>query len=187
MKKVISLFLLVLMIFCVFTACEKVNETYVSTSSKPPVALANLASSGKITEMQFGIGANVDEVLAYYNAQYESDPYAAEVLVYETREYTKIDLGAFAYYYETENKEGGIVGVTSVEKAYGFTAGLTTLEEVKNSMPNDAAETLVTKDDIFFLLGAEPDGAKKIYINTGDYELKLIFFNGKLSAVSLFK
>ena len=188
MKKVISLILAVLVIFAMFTACEKVENNYVSTSSKPPVALKNLASVGKIPEMQFGIGANVDEVLAFYNSAFESDPNAHEVISYEVRNYTKIEIGAYAYYYETENKEGGIVGVTAVgDKALGFNMNLTTSEDLKASLPSDAVETIVTEDDVFFLYGVDPEMAKKIYITAGDYELKLILFNGSLSAVSLFK
>ncbi len=187
MKKVLSIILSVLLIFAVFTACEKVDhKENNSVSSKPSVMLSELASSGKIPEMQFGIGAGVDEVKKHYQDQMASDPYAPELLEYTVDEYTKLDLGSYAYYYETDNKAGGIVGVTAVDKAFGFSMNLAMLEDVKAAAGEDAVETLTTDAELFFLPGGTPEGAKKIYLNAGDYELKLFFFNGYLAAVSLF-
>ena len=187
MKKILSLILAALMLFVVFTGCEKVEDKdNSSVASKPTVQLVELASKGKIPEMQFGIGAGVDEVKEYYNNQIANDPQAAEVLEYTVDEYTKIDLGAFAYYYETENKEGGIVGVTSVDKAFGFSMNLALLEDVLAVAGENAVETLATDSELFFIPGGAPEGAKKIYLTAGEYELKLFFFNGYLTAVSLF-
>ena len=186
MKKLLSVILALMLVLALFTACEKVDHQESPTSSKPTVELASLASSGKIPEMQFGIGAKVDDVKKYYNDLFENDPNALELVEYEVDEYTKLDLGAYAYYYETDNKAGGIVGVTSVDTAFGFTMNLSLVEDVKAAAPADAVLTLTTADDLFFIPGGAPEGAQKLYINTGEYELKLFFFNGYLSAVSLF-
>ena len=187
MKKLLSVILALVLVLALFTACEKVDhKENTSTSSKQTVALETLAAAGKIPEMQFGIGATVDEVKKYYKDQFENNPNALELVEYEVDEYTKLDLGAYAYYYETDNKEAGIVGVTAVDTAFGFTMNLTLVEDVKAAAPADAVLTLTTADDLFFIPGGAPEGAQKLYINTGEYELKLFFFNGYLSAVSLF-
>lgn len=187
MKKLISIIMALVLVLALFTACDKVDHKENQTSSEQPTnTLENLAANGKIPEMQFGIGAKVDDVKKFYNDKFENDPNSMELVEYEVGEYTKLDLGAYAYYYETDNKAGGIVGVTSVDTAFGFTMNLALLEDVMALVSNDAVLTLTTADDLFFLPGGAPEGAKKLYINTGEYELKLFFFNGYLSAVSLF-
>lgn len=187
MKKLLSVILALVLVLALFTACEKVDHKENLTSSKQTVELANLASNGKIPEMQFGIGAKVDEVKKYYNDQFENDPFAMELVEYEVGEYTKLDLGAYAYYYETNNLEGGIVGVTAVDSAFGFAMNLTLLEDVQAAAPSDAVLTLATAKELFFIPGGAPEGAQMLYLNAGEYGLKLFFFNGYLSAVSLFK
>lgn len=187
MKKILSVILALMLVLALFTACNKVdNKENPISSAQSENTLDKLVASGKIPEMQFGIGAKVEEVKKFYNDKFETDPNAMELVEYEVGDYTKLDLGAYSYYYETENIDGGIVGVTSVDTAFGFTMNITLLEDVKALAPSDAVLTMTTADDLFFLPGGAPEGAKKLYINTGEYELKLFFFNGYLSVVSLF-
>ena len=188
MKKILTLVLSFVMIFTFFTACNNREIEEEPISSMKEVAIINKAKDGKIPEIQFGIGASVKEVKDYYTAAFESDPNATELVESKAGEYAKLDLGSYAYYYLAEDEEAGIVGVTSVSTAFGFSTGtVTSIEDVKSAVKDDTVETITTEDELFFLPGTPPEGAKKLYYMAGDYELKLFFFNDYLTAVSLFK
>ncbi len=171
-----------------FSGCADSGEGESSIgSSSYSVDVKGLATEGKIPEVTFALGSSVDEAVKHYQDAFAADNQNPEIVITEEDGNTEISVGAYSYFYKTERKAEGISAISVVDTAYGFYSGsVTMMQDVKSAIDAEPAETEPTAEDVFFLPGSPPSGAKMLTYTFGGNVLKMIFYNNYLSAVFLY-
>ena len=168
MKKIIAVILS--FVLCLsFSACSK--EVVSSNDYKQNMeSITESLNKGKIPEIDFALGDNPDGIKKHFDDQLANESQTEEeghnhshdevtsFTVTQGLRSVKMDAGKFVYHYEIDKKEKGISVIVSYTKAFGFTAGETTMQEVSACFdPNSVKKILPSEDDMYFLVYPSSD------------------------------
>lgn len=160
MKKLFCIVLCLVLCLSI-SACGKKEDN--KTSKVPD--LEYYARIGRMPEVDYGLGADVDKVaeelnkrLEEENKKHQNDPNDTHgheeneffFEIYEDEKNVLLDNGHISYYYTKANKNKGISYIVNYDTAYGFKLG-TVISEVKAAYPEfDFIELSLEESNIFF-------------------------------------
>lgn len=176
MKKLLCL-VLALGLVLSFAGCKKEE----AEPSKPQTVakdaeIEKIVESGKFEDAQYGLGADFDEVNDYYEKLFEEymdthygvnagDGHEDEihmdgghdhgdVAYYELIEgenYIELETEKFRFYFETVAEEKKVVAIATDADVFGFTANVTTKQEIQNKVGSDNKTLNATDEDLEFV------------------------------------
>ncbi len=185
MKKITAVILALLMVFS-FTACKKDKDE--KKTAKHSVNIEEYAKKGKIPEIKYSLGQDVEVLLTALEAEAEEQQTEHDDAynIYEGEDKVLISSGGYEFYYLSENEDKGISYIVSYEDAYGFTHDITLVNEVEEVL----SDYKYTKEDLtdknaFFIIGAEEGTV--LSAEFGKNTVSFVFINNALSATAIFK
>lgn len=162
------------------------------------------AAKGEIYGAQFAVGANVDDVVAFYNgtdktAESEggsttSVPELDEEIAYDLTirgldtddKIIKMYADDTRYFYYNKSKESGVAFIAYFGSAFDYTSGYTPYETIKNTIEaQPAMERIATDEDQFFTVQPLAD-TKMLTYKFGDYVLSFFFMDNNLFATTIY-
>lgn len=182
MKKLVSLFLCLCVIFAFAGCSEEEKDSSVNT-----VDLKYYAELGQLPEAEYTLGADVDTVVKEQTAKmeaelnnHEEDPNDAhgheeEMFYFERIEGENnvlLDNGNICYYYNKVNKDKGVSYIVSHGDAFGIKLG-TLITELKEMCADvEFKEEILTEENAFFatqgfegtVLKADFDGTVILFV-----------------------
>lgn len=186
MRKLVCFALCIVFAFSL-CGCSKDKD---NSKVKSNVNVEKYALSGKMPEVDYALGQDVDALLSdldKLNAQLSSNAeHESLYMTYEIGERTIIATGEVNYYYNTDKKDDGISYIVNFGNAFGFEQG-SILSDVKDKMENrgfSAERKDVHSDDLFFL--PMIDGLEVLEYKFKDRTVLFVFQNNCLCACSLF-
>lgn len=188
MKKLAALFLAALLAaLCCGCGTQKGNENAKASSSAYAVDIAALAAGGKIPEIKFALGANVDELKEKFKDTVEPGAEVDDLTETQGEKTVWLDGGSVLFCYEKAKKENGISLIVAREYAYNFSmGGVYAQEDVIAAMGDLKYEKSAATDDDVFFMPTTPANCEKLSCVTGKNVLNFIFVDGTLSAVVLY-
>ncbi len=189
MKKLLALCLAVCLVFA-FAGCGN-TET---PETNPEIE--ELAISGKIDGIDFGLGSDVATVKQHYKSlaesqedHFESDDHdhSAEHAYYNliTKDgYSIIDISTARFYYVQGSEDKGIAAISTDGPTFGFTPGVTMKYEVEESVESSGKTLNATEDDLRFLAVRTGDTVILRY-EYNNYQLNYFFYENVLIATVL--
>ena len=207
MKKLLCLILSMALLCLV--GCGSDKDADPSGAGNSVIEKAVIA--GTLKEAKYKIGDNADEVNNHYKkvlADYEAihmgenagighedeghihDANDEDKIPYYDLSvkgaYSEIDISDFRFYFETDNKEKGIVAVATDTDVFGFVMGNTTKSEVEKSVGKTGTTLNATENDKIFV--AFPQSNMIVFRLEYEEEEKLLdfyFFENMLVTVVL--
>lgn len=181
MKKILCLILC--MVFAVsLTACG--NNS--GSGSEHSVDIEYYAKMGKISDVDFKIGAAVEDVKA--TLELTLDDHGEPVYFdYPSADYTVMTDGAVCACYKTDQKDSGITHIVKYGDAYGFTVGAVSTE-VRDTMADmgyEAEEREAEDGELFFLPSSS--GITVLEYEIKDNTVLFVFQQNALSATVISK
>ena len=179
------------------SACGNKEPAGDGTTSKTvvshPVDVIGEAKAGKLTGTDVFIGRSAEEVKKLYHYGEEDtlstsleadgeEPLILDITEGETM--VRMATGQVDYYYRKAKEEKGISMIVSMVDCYGFEAGITMPDDVKNAIAEEGTESAPTEDDLFFLPEVPADCLRLTY-TAGSQQLDFYFVDEFLSAVTL--
>lgn len=188
MKKLTALFLAALLAaLCCGCGTPKGDENAKASSSAYAVDIAALAAGGKIPEIKFALGANVDELKEKFKDTVEPGAEVDDLTETQGEKTVWLDGGSVLFCYEKAKKENGISLIVAREYAYNFSmGGVYAQEDVIAAMGDLKYEKSAATDDDVFFMPTTPANCEKLSYVTGKNVLNFIFVDGTLSAVVLY-
>lgn len=147
MKKLLSLVLCFVFAFSL-TACKKdKNETL-----EHSVDIANFVANGQISDVEYKLGDNVEEVEAALSKAV-NDHGESSYFDYTAKEYTIMTDGVVCCCYKTDDMSDGLSHIVKYGDAYGFAVGTvsTQLRDTMSKMGFDAKERDAKQGELFFV------------------------------------
>ena len=159
MKKLISLVLCFVMIFC-FASCKKDDN-----KNSVNVDLEYYAKLGKIPEAEFTLGDNVDDVIdkltdkqTQYESEHGEDPDHSHdhnqadffFNVTEGDKNVLIDNGTVNYYYNKNNKKNGIAYIVNYDTAFELEIGALISEVQEYFKGFEFTQEEANEENVFF-------------------------------------
>lgn len=193
MKRLISLILCMLLIVSALSACtpgKKDDDSGDSSSTTSTVKIKSDLKDGKIPELPFALGTDVEEAKNLLNAL-ENLPENANpeegYTYYSTKisgDVVRLSCEGNLYYYNQSNASKGISAMATFTDAYGFSIGIDMLSDITAAVRQKGTVYTPTADELYFLFG-EPDLSKyqAVYYTEGDYRVDFILYDSYLSAV----
>ncbi len=189
MKKIITALSFAISLTLMVTLCgclgdKKSNES--KSSSSNGMNIISYAKDGKIPEIPFALGENVETLKSKYKDTVESGSEVDDLTVDEGEKTVWLDGGSVVFCYTKANADKGISVVISKEYAYNFSmGGVSTPEDVIATVDSkDYTRQAATENEVFFL-PTVPENCECIKYIAGENELRFIFIDGYLSAVTL--
>ena len=187
MKKIFSLALIAIMLLSL-VACGK-EEDKVDAYSVDVNYYANL---GEIPEVEYKLGANVDDMIAALKAEEEAhmegnDHQHATYTVYEEAERSMILTSGTNYYYETKSKDEGVSYIVNFDASYGFALGTYSVEikEALGTLELEGEVREPSDDEVFFIPGSAD--LTVLEYTFKKCKLKFVFEEDMLCATALYK
>ena len=183
MKKILSLFLVFVLIFS-FVGCGKKEEK----TDDNGLDIEYYAKLGKIPECEFKIGDSVASIEERYaqnqEAENEADDHAHDIYeVIEGERTVMIDCGTLGYYYVKEKQANGISYIVCYDGAFGFRNG-ELVTDVKDALKGiDLVEENINLENVFFMQGATGIVLKAQF---DKHTLMFVFQDNALSATALY-
>ena len=192
MKKLIAIFLSLSLIF-IFAGCGNSGQ-----ADKNP-EINDLAISGKIDGVEFGLGSNVAEVKRHYSAlaakedethteEDETHDHANEEFAYynliNKETYTIIDIASARFYYLNSGEDKGIAAISTDGPTFGFTPGVTMKYEVEEAVEAKGETEAATEADLRFLPVRTEDVVILRY-KYDSYQLNYYFYDNVLISTVL--
>ena len=178
-------------------ACGNKEPENTDTSSKTTVShsvdVMAEAKAGKMKGTDVYIGQSIDEVkkLYYYGEDdapvtslASGDEEPLELSITEGETMVRMATGQVDYYYRKSMEDKGVSMIVSMVDCYGFEAGITMPDDVKNAIAEEGTESVPTEDDLFFLPEVPSDCLRLTY-TAGSRQLDFYFVDEFLSAVTL--
>ncbi len=194
MKKICCIILSLVLIFSL-SACSKEEEK--KKEVKNAVDLEYYAKLGKIPEVEYTLGTDVDKAEKELSKAFEeelenhqADPYDAHdhdetVFYFEKIEGEKnvlLDNGHILYYYNKANKDKGISYIVNTDVAFGFKRG-TIISEIKTACPKiKFTEEAINTENAFFAVDVQ-DGQDNGTVLSAEYKGTVISFFFKDNAL----
>lgn len=189
--------LLAAVMLCGPAACGNKEPEKAETSGKTTVShsvdVMAEAKAGKMEGTAVYIGQSVDEVKKLYHYGEEEPPATSlasdgeeplELSVTEGETMVRLATGQVDYYYRKAMEDKGISMIVSMVDCYGFEAGITMPDDVKNAIAEEEVESVPDEDDLFFLPEV-PDDCMRLTYTAGSRQLDFYFVDEFLSAVTL--
>lgn len=164
MKKLLCL-VLALSMLCLWGCGTSKDDA--SSQNQEISEVQKAAESGKLSASKFGLGASPKEVKEHYKKlsydykaahkeETEEDHIHSDEKIpfYDLDlkgKYTEIDVADCRFYYENKNEDKGIVAIATDADVLGFKVGITTKQEVENSVGKKGETFNATKDEEIFL------------------------------------
>ena len=213
MKKILSLFLVSLIVFS-FASCGEKQENNVSSEAVSSIEYNKLvpeyASKGMIDTVIFPVGASVDEVVQYYNGDgpaidenSEADASSETISIPELDDEVVYNLTIRGldtgdrivkmysydtrYFYYNASPMSGIAYIAQSIDAFGYMIGHSTYTEVKGTIEaKPTSDKIAENDDMFFMV--EPlVNSRMLSYQYGDYMLNFFFdSNDKLFYTTIY-
>ncbi len=181
MKKILCLVLCVIFVLSL-TACGKNG----GGNSRHDIDIEYFAKLGKISDVQYAIGDNVDETKSLL-AETPDDHGDSNYFDYTSGDYTIMTDGTVSCCYKTEQKDAGLTHIVKSGDVYGFTTGAvsTQVRDTMSDMGFDATEREAKSGELFFL----PAGSNATVL---EYKIKdctvlFVFFEHALTAAVISK
>lgn len=214
MKRIISAFLCLAMLTALISCADSDSGTASSSNSSrltlstgATVSVKDYALKGEIYNCEFKVGTAVETIKEAYHygdeaywgnaSAAESDAETDSSDVKNNIDATPLEIygenpirmvtGDAKYYYHPESESNGIAYIAYFGDAYGFRAGISEPQDIKNAVGETATfDDFAETEDLFFFFG-EPEDVYKIEYNfDGEYVLAFFFENGKLAATTLY-
>ncbi len=197
MKKIVALVLCLCFIACLFAGCGKSEEAEKSSSSSEDKSVVSIASDGKLDGVKFGLGANIEEVKAHYEAlasekednaeQVDEEEHnhlitdqEAHYYAFKEKEgYNLIDISSARFYYETGKEDKGVSVIASDSDTFGFSVGITTKYEVEEAVKAKGKSFNATEAELRFL-AVRTEPILVLRYEFDDYNLDFYFFDNIL-------
>lgn len=188
MKRSLSIILCIVLLLS-FTACADGGKDN-------GVDFNRYAKEGRINEVDYKLGDDVDETKEALSAEFnnaenaEEDDHAAHEVFYydfESGDYTVMTDGEISCCYLTDDKDAGITHIIKVGGAYGFNLG-TMSTEIRDAMSKngfEATEREAEKGELFFLPSSP--GMTVLEYEVKDNNVLFVFTEHALSATVIFK
>ena len=188
MKKITALFCTILLAACCCGCGTKNQDQQAAQSSSAyAVDIAALATGGKIPEIKFALGTNVDELKEKFKETVEPGAEVDDLTETQGEKTVWLDGGSVLFCYEKAKKENGISFMVAREYAYNFSmGGIYAQEDVIAAMGNLKYEKSAATDEDVFFMPTTPANCEKLSYVTGRNVLNFIFVDGTLSAVVLY-
>ena len=196
MKRIIALFLALVLLTGTFAACSK--EDVSSTNKTDSItAIKEGIQNGKIPEIDFALGDNPDGIKKHFDDLLAGGDHAEEgdhnhshdevtsFTVTEGFTTVKMDAGKFVYHYEKDKKSNGVSVIVSFTKAFGFTSGETTMQEVSACFDQNAITKFTASEDDMYFLVFPLENTMILRNESGDTRLDFYFNENVLVAVVL--
>ena len=184
-KKSAAVLLSLILTVSLFASCKGKETRDVISYADTNYNFEQLVKDGTVPELKFKLGANVDELTAFYKQESTSSGSEFEFNTEVKDNISSFSYGTVTYYCNTDKKDAGISGIALFDTAYGFSSGFTTVDDAKEKIKKDYNIITPSDDDGFFIPGGLPEGAKAISIDQNDNNLKIYFVNDKFIAIFL--
>lgn len=180
MKKILSLILCMVFVLSL-TACGGNS----GKKSDHSIDVEYYAKMGKISDIDFKIGASVEDAKATLELTVD-DHGESMFFEYPSGDYTVMTDGTVCCCYKTEEKDNGITHIVKYGDAYGFTVGdvSTDVRDTMTDMGYTATEREAEKDELFFLPASADITVLKYEIK--DYTVLFVFQQHALSATVIY-
>ena len=192
MKRYIAVLLAVLTLFS-FCSCGD-NSHNISDDDLSSDIMYYL-SLGKIKEADFALGTNPEEI---DNAKLEpSHEIGGDANVGDEHNHEQgvvkeegvvsyhYTYGPFQYYYNKGKEDKGVSFIVSLDKAYGFTVGITSKFEIENALSNLEPEKRKAESDDFFFMVVEIEDCEMLIYEYEKYTLSFYFKDDILICTTL--
>lgn len=188
-NKIFSLLLAGLLVLCL-AGCqskEKESDDLASVSSLPhSMNILGYAERGQIPELPFKLGESVQTVKDEFMDHVES---GSEIIGLEISEGDKtvwMQGGSMIFCYEKAKEEAGISVLVAQEYGYDFSlGGVYAVDDVISAVGSEAYTRAATGYADAFFLPIIPEGSECLTYKVDAFELRFIFIDGYLSAVTL--
>ncbi len=191
MKKLIALLLVLSLCIIPLAGCREDDANSSSTNSATGEIDA-LAADGKLDNIKYGLGANVDDVKKYYSdleAEFLSEHtdddehnHDAEYVYYnfeKKSDYSIIDISVARFYFENDKQDKGVSVIATDSETFGFTPGVTTKYEVEDSIKAEGETFNATEEDLRFL-AVRTEPVLVLRYEFEDYTLDFYFYENTL-------
>ena len=185
-RSIFSVLLAILLVFC-FSGCAAEEEEF--TSSVEPIEhsldILAYAQKGEIPEVPFKLGDDVDNLKETFLDHIESGSEIYELGVMEGEETVHLLGGSMTFCYQKDKKENGISVIVAQEYAYDFAMGVQYIDDVIFAVGSDDYQRASTTEEDAFFLPVVPENSECLTYTVNNYQLKFIFTDNVISAVSL--
>ena len=186
MKRLLALLLSLLMV-C-FVGCSQNNN-----DSSADTDIVSTAKTGKLGSVEFGLGADVEQVKEHYSKlaeEYEkehssedSHNHDNEVSAYynliKKDGYSVIDIASARFYYLNDQKEKGIAAVSTDGEVFGFTPGVTMKYEVEEAI-NVTGDTISGSEEEMKFLAVRTEPIVVLRYDFENIRLDFYFYDNVL-------
>lgn len=187
MKRIFALSLIFIMLFTL-SACGKDEDKPEQYS----VDVNYYANLGQIPEVEYKLGANIDDMIAAFDAEEaahaEGDDHQHETYtVYEESERSMILTSGTNYYYETEQKDAGVSYIVNFDASYGFALGTysTEVEDALATLELETQKREPSLEEVFFIPGSA--NLTVLEYSFKNCNLMFVFQEDMLCATALYK
>lgn len=190
MKKLIALLLVLTFCIVAFAGCR--DDEGSSSTNSATGEIDALAADGKLDNIKYGLGADIDDVKKYYSdleAEFLSEHtdedghnHDEEFVYYnfeKKSEYSVIDISSARFYFENTKQDKGISVIATDSETFGFTPGVTTKYEVEDSVKAEG-ETFNATDDELRFLAVRTEPVLVLRYEYEDYTLDFYFYENTL-------
>lgn len=190
MKKLIALLLVLSLCILSLAGCR--DDEGSSSNNSATGEIDALAADGKLDDIKYGLGADIDDVKKYYSdleAEFLSEHtdedghnHDEEYVYYnfeKKSDYSIIDISTARFYFENDKQDKGVSVIATDSETFGFTPGVTTKYEVEDSVKAEG-ETFNATDDELRFLAVRTEPVLVLRYEFEDYTLDFYFFENTL-------
>lgn len=189
MTKLFSLFLSGLLVLCLVGCQNKYTEAddLESVSSLPhSMNILGYAERGEIPELPFRLGESVQTVKDNFMDHVESGSEIHGLEISEGDKTVWMQGGSMIFCYEKAKEDAGVSVLVAQEYGYDFSlGGVYAIDDVISAVGAEEYDRAATDYEDAFFLPIIPEGSECLTYQAGANELRFIFIDGYLSAVTL--
>lgn len=184
MKKIICLFLALLLVFSL-SACKEKGDIE-NTPETNVYDLKECMKQGKIPELKYILGTNPETIKKDFEGVTEQDGEEVELYINENPNSTNIGVGNNYYYYVNGSEEKGISSILSFDTAFGIEVnGFDTKKDIKNKFTTvEFTERQLTSLQAYFIPG-EVENCSALTCEIDNRRIDFIFMDETLIAINL--
>ena len=186
-KSMLAVLIAFILMLC-FTGCAETEEEGNLSSVKPlehSLNILAIAEQGQIPEVPYKLGHDVEDLKATFMSHIDEGSEIIELGVNEGEKTVWLEGGSMTFCYEKNKKSKGIAVIVAHEYAFDFAMGVYDTDDIIYAVGSEDYERYETTDDDAFFLPAIPENSECIKYKAGEYDLRFIFVDGFLGAVSL--
>lgn len=193
MKKILALVLCFSLL--ALAGCGAAPSSSEPSSSKSATGeIDNLAADGKVDGIEYGLGADIEEVKTYYENlanEYATEHAGSDEHVHgdaeeyhyynfeEGEDFCTIDISKARFYYETGKEDKGVAVIATDSETFGFVPGETMKYEVEDAIKAEGDIFEATEDELRFL-AVRTEPLIVLRYEFEDYQLEFYFYDNLL-------